>query len=296
MQYRVALFAATFAASTLVSACTSSQSTTTEQSASPTGSAAAAVSVVASTGASASPGAAGTPVSYTDLVGVPGAEMMTNVASLGVFGMPTGTFNPSGTITRGDFVKWLVLANNAIFASEPDKVIRPSQSTTSSYPDVTTTDPNFSYIQGMYDAGFAVGFPDKTFKPSDLLTREQMIAIKESIDRGGVVKYYVNFSDSLLPNWKDKAQINKLFRGAIAEDYSKDRDAMKQGRADLVIDNVPRVFGGLAMLRPQQPVTRAQAALVVWKIGAHSDKVLNALPSDVPRSAADALASATATP
>ncbi len=249
-----------------------------------------------STSPAGSPGAAGTPVTYTDLSGVFGQQQITDLASLGVFGTPTGTFNPNGTITRADFVKWLVLANNAIFANLPDKQIRPSQGTTSAYPDVRTSNPGFSYIQGMYDAGFAVGFPDKTFKPDELLTREQMIAIKENVDRGGVDKYYVNYWETTTPNWKDNEQINKLFRGAIAEDYSKDRQAIQQGHPNLVIDNVPRTFGALAMFRPQQTVTRAQAALVLWKIGAHNDHVLNAQPDDVPRSAADALAPATPTP
>jgi S-layer homology domain len=302
----VVLLAATFAVSVALSACSGSQSTsTTEESASPMESGASpsvmasgamtspTSSAITAMGGSASPAAAGTPVTYSDLSGVAGQQQITDLASLGVFGMPSGTFNPNGTITRGDFVKWLVLANNAIFANEPDKIIRPSQATTSSYPDVATSSPNFAYIQGMYDSGFAVGFPDKTFKPADLLTREQMIAIKENVDRGGVDKYYVSFSDTTLPNWKDKDLINKLFRGAIAEDYSLDRQATRQGEANLVIDNVGRTFGAIAMLRPQQPVTRAQAALILWKIGAHSDKILSPQPSDMPRSAADALAPAT---
>ena len=164
------------------------------------------------------------------------------------------------------------------------------------YPDVATSHPDFAYIQGVYDAGFAIGFPDKTFRPDANLTREQMIAIKESVDRGGVDKYYVSFWDSTMPDWKDKQQVNKQFRGAIAEDAGLDHYAMAQRMPVLVIGNVPRSFGAIAMLRPQQPVTRAEAASILWKIGAHNDKVLNAQPSDAPRSAADALAPPTPTP
>ncbi len=239
----------------------------------------------------------GTPVSYTDLSSTNGEKYITDLASLGVFGTPSGTFNPAGTITRGDFVKWLVLANNAIFANTPGKQIQPSQGTTSSYPDVSAKHPDFAYIQGMYDAGFAVGFPDKTFKPDALLTHEQMIAIKESVDRGGVQQYYVTNWDSTMPNWKDKAQINKIFRGAIAEDSGLDRTAVVNwSHPNLVIENVPRTFGAIAMFRPQQTVTRAQAGVVLWKMGAHTDKVSNPTPDDVPRSAADALAPPTPTP
>lgn len=256
------------------------------------------VSATATTGEEASPAAnGGTPVSYTDISGTFGEKYITDLAALGVFGTPSGSFDPSGTITRGDFVKWLILANNAIYANTPGKQIPPSQATTSAFPDVSTSHADFPYIQGMYDAGFAVGFPDKTFQPDALLTHEQMIAIKESVDRGGVQQYYVANWDSTMPDWKDKQQVNKLFRGAIAEDSGLDRAAViNWSHPNLVIDNVPRTFGAIAMFRPQQPVTRAQAASVLWKMGAHTDHIANPTPDDAPRTAADALAPPTPTP
>jgi hypothetical protein len=307
--YRAAI-AALFAASLLLSACSGSSNSSAESSASPETSASAppeaspmessspTASSASMGGAAASPEAnAGTPVSYSDIAGTFGQKEITELAALGVFGTPSGAFNPTGTITRGDFVKWLVLANNAIFSNASGKQIAASQATASAYPDVATSHPDFPYIQGMYDAGFAIGFPDKTFKPNALLTHEQMIAIKESLDRGGVQQYYVANWDSTMPNWKDKAQINKQFRGAIAEDYGLDRTAVVNwSHPNLVIDNVPRTFGAIAMFRPQQPVTRGQAALVLWKMGAHTDKVANPTPEDLPRSAADALAPASPTP
>jgi S-layer homology domain len=298
-----AALAALFAACCVLSACARSNNSNAEASASPEMSApmetaSPSISATASMNAETSPAAnAGTPVTYTDLSGTPGEKEITELAALGVFGTPSGAFNPAGTVTRADFVKWLVLANNAIFATMPGKQIRPSQATTSSYPDVPTSHPDFSYIQGIYDAGFAAGFPDKTFKPDALLTHEQMIAIKESVDRGGVQQYYVANWDSTMPNWKDKQQVNKLFRGAIAEDSGLDRAAVVNwSHPNLVIDNVPRTFGAIAMFRPQDPVTRSQAALILWKMGPHTDKVANPTPDDVPRSAADALAPATPTP
>ncbi|MBV8066856.1 MAG: S-layer homology domain-containing protein [Candidatus Eremiobacteraeota bacterium] len=293
------LFAAAIAAG-----CTRSSTTTAQSSATPQAtesapeSTASATTSAATTNPQATPAAnAGTPVNYTDIAGTPDEKYITELAALGVFGTPNGSFNPNGTITRGDFVKWLVLANNAIFASTPGKQIQPSQSSTSSYPDVAGSHPDFAYIQGMYDAGFAVGFPDKTFKPDALLTHEQMIAIKESVDRGGLQQYYVTNWDSTMPDWKDKGQINKLFRGPVAEDSGLDRVAVTNwNHPNLVIDNVPRTFGAIAMFRPAQTVTRAQAAAVIWKIGPHNDHVSNPTQDDVPRSAADALAPPTPTP
>ncbi|MGA8534455.1 MAG: S-layer homology domain-containing protein [Candidatus Tumulicola sp.] len=311
MQRFASLQAAAFLIATAAvgAGCSSgANSSSTEASASPEASASVEVSAAAGPTASAeaaSPGAsamAGQPapsasvysVAYTDLNGTFGSQQIQDLAKLGTFGTPVGSFNPTGTITRGDFVRWLVTANNAIWADNPDRIIRPSQNSTSAYPDVPTTHPDFPYIQGMYDAGFSVGFPDKTFKPDDKLTHEQMIAIKESVDRGGVDKYYVTWWQSTTPNWKDKSQINAIFRGAIAEDSGLDRTVVSQWNLpNYAIGNVGRAFGAIAMFRPQEPVARAEAALVLWKIGSHSD---HHGPGDAPRSAADALAPPSPTP
>ena len=286
---RQSLTVAALCALSILCGCARSNNSSTQASPSPQESVTAGI-----TSPTASASAA---VAYTDLAGTFGEKQITDLAALGTFGTPSGTFNPNGSISRGDFVKWLVLANNAIFANLPSKQIHPSQATTSSYPDVPTSHPDFSYIQGLYDAGFAVGFPDKTFKPDAPLTHEQMIAIKESVDRGGVQAYYIANWDSTMPDWKDKNQINKIFRGAVAEDSGLDRTAVVNwSHPNLVIDNVPRTFGAIAMFRPQQQVTRAQAAVVLWKMGAHTDHVSNPTPDDVPRTAADALAPASPTP
>jgi hypothetical protein len=218
---------------------------------------------------------------FTDLAGVFGADQIAQLAQLGVFESNSGTFEPAKPITRGKFVRWLVQANNAIWADDPSKVIRTSSSATSAFPDVPTSHPDFAYIQGMYDAGFAIGFSDKLFHPDEPLTHEQMLAIKESVDRGGIDKYYEQFWDSTMPDWKDRDQIDKRFRAAIAEDSSFDKHY-----PDVAVGNIGRAFGAIAMLRPRQPVTRAEAAACIWKIGAHNESTGDA---GMPRSAADAL-------
>ena len=68
--------------------------------------------------------------------------------------------------------------------------MRPMRPTQSSFSDLASSDPDFRYVQGLSDAGIAVGFPDKSFKADQPLTREQMIAIKSGLDRGGVHKSY----------------------------------------------------------------------------------------------------------
>ena len=233
--------------------------------------------------ATTTPTAAAAAVSFDDLTGVAGQQQIVQLAQLGVFGTTSGHFNPAQPIARGEFIKWLVLANNAVWSNDPDKQIRTaSTGEAPAYPDVPATHADYPYIQGMYDAGFAIGFNDKYFHPDADLTHEQMIAIKESVDRGGIDKYYVEFWDSTMPNWKDRTQIAKPFVGAIAEDSGFDRK-----NPDNAVGNIGRAFGAIAMFRPKTSVTRAQAALVLWKIGPHNDSWQE---KGKARSAADALA------
>ena len=221
-------------------------------------------------------------VAYDDLTGIEGAQQIAQLAQLGVFGTTSGHFNPAQQIARGEFVKWMVLANNAIWANDPDKQIRTAApGERAAFPDVPATHPDYAYVQGVFDSGFTIGFNDKSFHPDSNLTREQMISIKESLDRGGVDNYYVEFWDSVMPNWKDRAQIAPQFRGAITEDSGFDKKY-----PDNAVGNIGRTFGAIAMFRPKMEATRAQAALILWKIGPHNDSWQE---KGKPRSAADAL-------
>jgi hypothetical protein len=238
-----------------------------------------------SSSSSATPAASGSAAGqFTDLTDVNGAVQIQQLAQLGVFEQNSGDFIPNNPITRGEFVRWLVNANNAIWASDPSKVINPSQAAVSSYPDVSTSHIDFPYIQGMYDAGFSIGFEDKTFRPDDPLTREQMIAIKENLDRGGVDPQYATSWEQAMPQWPDRDSIDPQFRGAIAED-----SAFDLLNPTVAVENIERTWGPLGMFRPKAVVTRAEAALCIWKIGAHNTQTDDA---DAPRSAADALAQA----
>jgi hypothetical protein len=128
----------------------------------------------------------------------------------------------------------------------------------------------------MQDAGFSVGFPDKTFRPDAPLTREQMFAIKNTFDRGsvdpGLVKGIDFARNTVMPPWKDKASISKTYVAAIATG--------NHGGAD----NFALVYGASSLFRPQLAVTRAQAAIAVTVIGDH------AFYGGSPRTAAHALA------
>jgi hypothetical protein len=218
--------------------------------------AASAASPAASAGQAASAG------TYTDISGVNGEKEIVTLAQLGVVDPPSGTFNPGGPMKRREFVRWLVKANNALWSDTPTKLLKLADSTeTSSFPDLITSDPDFPYIQGMQDAGYSEGFPDKSFRPDQVLTREQMFAIKNVFDRGsvdpGLAKDLTFARNTVMPPWKDKPSISKTYVAAIATGAGGGGDSFG------------RVYGASALFRPQDPVTRAQAAVMVSVIGDH---------------------------
>ena len=84
-----------------------------------------------------------------------------------VFGATVGAFEPGKPILRRDFIRWLVKANKALWSDTPGKQVHTADSTEqSTFPDVASSDPDFPYVQGMQDAGYSVGFPDKMFRPN----------------------------------------------------------------------------------------------------------------------------------
>jgi S-layer homology domain len=260
----------------------------------------------ATASAPASP-TAPTAIGFDDIQGVFGEKEITQLAQLGVFESASGKFNPQQTITRAEFVRLLVRANNAIWFDQSDKMVRPAEGGTATFPDVPTSHPDFRYIQGMINAGFAVGFDEKAFKPNEPLTREQMIAIKIGVDKGGLEEVVLNpagkrFSTltidgnalksntlaAKVPDWTDRNQISKQFIPAFNSQayvyYGGGSDPWMAEAKD-PFQNVNRAFGAIKALRPQLPVTRAEAAAAVSLVGNHQTDRFNM----VVRTAEDAL-------
>ncbi len=283
-----------FAAALLLSACSNRSASTTATEA-PTGASPEQASTAQPSGATPNAAPSALTVSYDDINGIFGADQIKQLASLDVFGQPTGHFDPAKPILRREFVRWLFNANNAIWANDPNNLIHPAQGVPSSFTDVKTSDPDFQYIEGMQDAGISVGFPDKTFRPDIPITHEQAVAIKSALDRGGVDKDFVinkaqpTYGYYNLPDWKDKHDISPEYVGAIATGQWDDRN--NRDHSEMRVDNVPRAFGAIAMFHPKATLTRAQAAIMLWKIGPHA----RGSSSQPARTAAEAL-SPTASP
>lgn len=193
---------------------------------------------------------------FSDIDDIDGEKQITDLVRLGVIPASGAKFEPDKPVTRGEFVTWLVKANNIL---RPDaKIKTAAASATPSFPDVPATSPQFRYIQGMANAGWSIGYDDKTFKPAKELTREEMIAIKTPVDVGRDLR---NEDRATIKQWADYDKISPRFKGAMCFESSWE-------------PNWVRCFGKTKACNPQQTVTRAEAAICVWQVG-YSDSAAN---------------------
>ncbi|HLI95655.1 MAG TPA: S-layer homology domain-containing protein [Candidatus Baltobacteraceae bacterium] len=258
-----------------VVACAKTAQTSSQSAASPaasptsTTSAMAAASPVATASgpvatAAASPAASGSAavtVAYTDINGIVAEKAIQNEAALGVFESTTGAFNPNAQISRGEFVKWLVILNNDYYKDNLSNQLRLPETAEATFDDVPQTSPYWKYVQALTDAGFTVGVDAKHFAPDRAINRQEMIAIKSQVDAGH--KFTPNPEDTTKTltdhGFVDGNQVNKNYVTVMLADIYDGGGG-----------NFERVWGKTVYLHPAQPVTRAEAALTLSEIAGTS--------------------------
>ena len=171
-------------------------------------------------------------------------------------------FEPNQIIKRRDYARWLVAANNRIYANQAGKQIRLASKTAQpAFQDVGTTDPDFAVIQGLAEAGL-IPSPlsgDSTavlFRPEAPLTREDLIFWKVPLDiRQGLPSASL---DAVKETWgfQDAAKIDPKALRSLYADFQNGEQA-----------NVRRVLGYTTLFQPKKPVTRAEAAAALWYFG-----------------------------
>ncbi|WOB45546.1 hypothetical protein HNI00_01280 [Thermoleptolyngbya oregonensis NK1-22] len=214
-----------------------------------------------------SPGAPRTaPQRFTDLAQAPAdlQPYITDLAELGVLQITPAAseFKPGQPITRREFARWLMAANNEIFANQPANKIRPaSPSETPAFQDVPSSDPDFAAIQGLASAGL-VPSPLSgnstivTFRPDAPLTREDLILWKTPLDLRRSLPNATLEAVQQTWGFQDAASIDPRAQRAVLADFQN---------ADL--SNIRRAFGYTTLFQPKKPVTRAEAAAVLWFFG-----------------------------
>jgi hypothetical protein len=180
----------------------------------------------------------------------------------------TNQFEPNKIITRREYARWLVAANNAMYANNPAKQIRlASSSGQSAFSDVAKTNPDFGQIQGLAEAGL-IPSPlsgDSTevlFRPDAPLTREQLILWKLPLDTRQALPG-ANL-EAVKQTWgfQDVGKIDPKALRAVLADFQSGEQS-----------NIRRVFGYTTLFQPKKPVTRESAAAALWYFGTQGDGV-----------------------
>lgn len=216
------------------------------------------------------PSPAESPQSFSDINQAP-AELrsyISDLASLGVLKMTqhSGEFKPNQTITRREYARWLVATNNALFSDASAKQIRLAvESDRPTFQDVPASDPDFAAIQGLANAGLAPSplsgsSTTVRFRPNDPLTREDLVLWKVPLDtRQGLPQATL---EAIQQTWgfQDAAQIEPRAQRAVLADFQNSE-----------LSNIRRAFGFTTLFQPKKPVTRAEAAAVLWHFGTEGD-------------------------
>jgi hypothetical protein len=209
------------------------------------------------------------PVTFNDLdqVAQPLRDYIQDLGELGILTPKNGNnFQANAPITRQEYARWLVAANNQFYATSASKQIRlGNKNTTPAFSDVPPNHPDFPSIQGLAEAGLIPSPLSNDasavlFRPDAILNRENLIAWKVPLDSR---KALPNASmETLKETWgfQDTAKIDPKLWRAIYGDFQNGEQA-----------NIRRVFGFTTLFQPKKPVTRGEAAAAIGYFGFQGD-------------------------
>ena len=175
---------------------------------------------------------------------------------------------PNDPITRRDYARWLLQANNTLYAEQPSRRIRLAPASAQpAFQDVSKTDPDFAVIQGLAEAGIIPSALSgnatiTSFRPDAPVTRETLLQWKVPLD----VRHTLPTAtvDAVQQTWgfQDAARIDPNALRAVLSDYQNGDRA-----------NILRAFGYTTLFQPQKAVTRAEAAATLWYFGFQGDGI-----------------------
>ena len=216
-------------------------------------------------------------VDFADLDEVPEQlkQPLESVAALGILTPYTGKANveltkfaPNEVITRGEYARWLIAANNRYYSDDPGKKIYVAAKTNQpAFKDVKANHPDFEAIQSLAEAGLIPSrlTEDSTnlsFRPDAPLIREDLVTWKVPLDtRKSLPKASI---EAIEESWgfQDAADIDSSAVRALYADYQNgDRS------------NIRRILGYTMIFQPKKAVTRAEAAASLWYLGFQGDGI-----------------------
>jgi hypothetical protein len=175
-------------------------------------------------------------------------------------------FEPNRVITRREYARWLLAANNRIYVTRSAKQIRfGTEFSQPAFQDVPKTDPDFPAIQGLAEAGLlpsALAGDSTTvlFRPEAPLTREEMVLWKVPVDMRQALP--IATIEAVKQTWgfQDATKIDARALKAVLADFQNGDQA-----------NIRRAFGYTTLFQPKRSVTRAEAAAALWYFGYQGD-------------------------
>jgi hypothetical protein len=204
------------------------------------------------------PAIAATPTPTPD-IGIPEDPLKDYVQDLARLGIRSQE-DLTQPVRRREYVRWLIQANNRLFADLPSRQVRPaSPRQAPRFTDVPASDPDFAPIQGAADAGLLPG-TDTRFFPDRPLTREQLVQWKILLDVRRPLPPVSPAALRKATGFTDSDRITPAARSAVAAD-------MQLGERS----NLRRAFGFRVQLQPQQTVSRIEALASLWFFGTATD-------------------------
>jgi len=189
---------------------------------------------------------------------------------LGVFDAQSTYFDADGHIDRGTFITWLLRAWDIYYRDDPKMWIRLAKATPEStwtYSDVMPHTPLYPYLEGMIQAGILVGFEKGEWGYSELLTREQLVLLRNSVVLGRDAVFALeeerdDYRVSLRSFLTDADAVTEAYMPAVATDLGRG-ETIKLAFPDVDLDTRdPK-----PTLHPTQLVTNREALFALSKLG-----------------------------
>ncbi|MBE9068101.1 S-layer homology domain-containing protein [Leptolyngbya cf. ectocarpi LEGE 11479] len=171
-------------------------------------------------------------------------------------------FLPNQIITRREYARWLLAVNNRFYGDQRTKKIRPAvNSSQPVFQDVGTANIDFAAIQGLAEAGIIPSplngsSTAVTFRPNAPLTRKDLILWKVPLDTRAALPAATATAVTEAWGFQDAGKIEPAALKAVLADHNNGEFA-----------NIRRALGYTTLFQPDKGVTRAEAAVVLWRFG-----------------------------
>lgn len=186
--------------------------------------------------------------------------LVEDVLNLGV--IPATDVRLDQPATRRQFARWLMAVQQRLYRDQIERQVRPATpGSTPVFADVPHSDPDFTVIQGLAEAGI---IPSRLtdgsraplrFEPDRWLTRETLVVWKVSLDVSGQLPSGTVQAVTETWGFRDAAQIDPLALSALVVDYRREPSTVRQ------------VWGRTRLFLPDKPVSQAQALAALWFCG-----------------------------